>query len=223
MLASGANSLNSPQPTGEVILVRHGETVGQSSIRLYGHTDIALSELGWQQMDKVGSLFAGQNFQQIISSPLIRSQASAEMIRHHCSPLPKLVVIEGFREINFGRWEGWTYEEAFIRDPENFAQLHQNQHEFCFPEGESKPQFRTRVTQAITQEVFPNNQRTLAILHKGIIKVIISALTGLHVDIASQLPVFLGSIYRLHYHENGWHLHTRNEVTHLGTTLIEDK
>ena len=30
----------------DLILLRHGETVGQSSIRLYGATDIALSPIG---------------------------------------------------------------------------------------------------------------------------------------------------------------------------------
>jgi broad specificity phosphatase PhoE len=34
----------------ELLLVRHGETVGQSSIRLYGATDVALSDEGELQM-----------------------------------------------------------------------------------------------------------------------------------------------------------------------------
>jgi broad specificity phosphatase PhoE len=33
-----------------LVLVRHGETVGHSSIRYYGRTDVALSDLGRRQM-----------------------------------------------------------------------------------------------------------------------------------------------------------------------------
>src|SRR5208282_5591650 len=37
-----------------LILVRHGETEGESSIRYHGRTDVALSELGRTQMNLAG-------------------------------------------------------------------------------------------------------------------------------------------------------------------------
>ena len=37
-----------------LILVRHGETEGESSIRYHGRTDVALSELGRAQMRLAG-------------------------------------------------------------------------------------------------------------------------------------------------------------------------
>ncbi|MGA2411387.1 MAG: histidine phosphatase family protein, partial [Candidatus Binataceae bacterium] len=36
-----------------LVLVRHGETVGNSNIRYYGRTDIGLSDLGRNQMRAV--------------------------------------------------------------------------------------------------------------------------------------------------------------------------
>ena len=33
-----------------IVLVRHGETTGESSIRYYGATDVPLSDLGRQQV-----------------------------------------------------------------------------------------------------------------------------------------------------------------------------
>lgn len=223
--ASAANWSFTPSvesSPGEVILVRHGETLGQSSIRLYGHTDIELSEIGWQQMKKVESVLSGQSFQQIIASPLGRSYAPAEMIRQAYGSVAKLRVIEAFREINFGHWESWTYEEARVRDPQNFQQWKLNRHVFNFPGGETKHAFRTRVLQAVNDDLFPIQQRTLAILHKGIIKILITAFTGLSEEAAHQLPVFLGSIHRLRYSAQGWYLHTSNEITHLGDLLIEE-
>ena len=37
----------------ELFLVRHGETTGQSSVRLYGATDVPLSDLGREQVRAV--------------------------------------------------------------------------------------------------------------------------------------------------------------------------
>ena len=56
-------------------LVRHGETVGQSSIRYYGATDIELSDLGREQVRRARDRLAGQAFEVVGASSLSRSSA----------------------------------------------------------------------------------------------------------------------------------------------------
>ena len=53
-----------------LILVRHGETEGQSSIRYYGATDIPLSELGREQVRRARELVAVQGFEVVWASSL---------------------------------------------------------------------------------------------------------------------------------------------------------
>ena len=88
----------------ELVLLRHGETAGQSSIRFYGSTDIELSESGREQMKRAGDVLRQQTFKTIITSPLRRSRdgAAIALNGHSVEPL----IVEHFREIHFGRIRG---------------------------------------------------------------------------------------------------------------------
>src|SRR5690349_823755 len=100
----------SPPPgraTRRLVLVRHGETVGQSSIRYYGSTDIALNDAGLDQMRWVRALLARERFDAVYTSKLQRTVQAARII---APDLPARAV-EGFNEICFGAWEGLTREE----------------------------------------------------------------------------------------------------------------
>ena len=69
-------------------LLRHGEPLGGSRYR--GQVDDALSETGWQQMWQ--AVDGCKDWQQIITSPLQRCQAFAELLGErrgipvHCEP-----------------------------------------------------------------------------------------------------------------------------------------
>ncbi len=65
----------------ELILVRHGETVGDSALRLYGSTDVELSDLGRSQMRRVKAVLAGLVVDRMWVSPLSRSAESGEIVR----------------------------------------------------------------------------------------------------------------------------------------------
>ena len=67
-----------PAPT--LVLLRHGETVGQSSIRLHGATDVALSSVGEQQAQRAAAALAGRHFARVLCSPLQRARRTAEIV-----------------------------------------------------------------------------------------------------------------------------------------------
>ena len=201
---------------GELILVRHGETVGESSVRLYGATDVALSELGARQVERAAAALRPEPFDAIVVSPLSRSRRSGELLAAGREPTPALRVVEAFREIDFGAWEGWTFDEARARDPESYARWGQDGLEFRFPGGESRRGFLQRVRAASSDAVFPSGGRTLAALHKGVIKIVIATLTGLEHEDAARLPVALGGYYRLRHDGARWRLIGGLEIAHLG-------
>ena len=64
-----------------LVLVRHGETAGQSSIRYYGATDLALSESGCRQMERVRAALAGEEFDAVYTSELQRTITAARIRR----------------------------------------------------------------------------------------------------------------------------------------------
>ena len=76
--------MNQPAPPAPdaptLILLRHGETVGQSSIRLHGATDVALSAVGEQQAERAAAALAALPIARALCSPLQRARKTAEIV-----------------------------------------------------------------------------------------------------------------------------------------------
>lgn len=205
-------------PMTGLLLLRHGETVGQSSIRLYGATDIALSEVGEEQARRAAAVLRPHRFTRVLTSPLQRARRSAEIVlTGHANADAALEVVPEFREIDFGAWEGWTYAEAEARDPDGFRRWRSEGHEFTYPGGESRAAFHARVrAAALTRLGAPGPGLALAVLHKGVIKAIVAALTGQEPAAVAELPVSLGSLHRLDRVDGAWKLTATGDTAHLG-------
>ncbi|MGD9580887.1 MAG: histidine phosphatase family protein [Vampirovibrionia bacterium] len=202
----------------ELILVRHGETKGKSSERLYGSTDIELSEIGCMQMKLAGDALKDLSFDRILTSPLSRSINGAKLVTNKQN---SSTIIEDFTEIDFGLWEGLTFEEVKQKDPDNYAEWKKGDLEFTFPSGDSKKTFFNRIAKTAKKELNDYNGSTLAVLHKGVIKGIIAELTGKHITEMSYYHIELGSIHRLIKDADGWHIINSNETAHLKNYRIE--
>jgi broad specificity phosphatase PhoE len=216
MDAAGAGVAAGRVPA-ECVLVRHGETTGNSAVRLYGCTDVPLSDHGRRQMACVRDALRHETFDRVVVSPLARSRESASIV----APGLEAVVEPGFTEIDFGLWEGWTFDEARARDPEGYAAWQRDGPRFRFPGGEERAAFHARVRDAAVR-VFAAPCRTLAVLHKGVIKIVVAALLDAPLEAISALPVDLGGIHRLRRTNDGWLYTSRNEVAHLGTERTPD-
>ena len=87
------------------------------------------------------------------------------------------------------------------------------------PGGEPRASFHARVRDAaLTHLGAPCEQGpVLAVLHKGVIKAVLAALTGRPPAEFAELPVTLGSLHRLRWRPDGaWELASSNETAHLG-------
>lgn len=203
----------------DIYIVRHGETSGESSVRLYGKTNIGLSDSGREQMRLAGNHLEHIPFKQVFVSPLSRSQESARIMLSGRGPEPE--VVAGFREISFGDWEGWTLDEAAERDPENYMEWKKGSVDFQFPGGDRKSEFFLKKAAAANETFSDCQLPALAVLHKGVIKGVLSALLNLSLDEVSPMHIELGSIHHLQRNENSsWTLIATNETSHLGDTRI---
>jgi len=199
----------------ELIVVRHGETAGESSIRLYGKTDIELSDFGREQMRRVAAALREIEFAAVYASPLKRSLESARIAAGGREP--GIFIEEGFREINFGNWEGWTLPEAAERDPENYALWEKKTADFGFPGGDTKPGFFTRIMETARSVFSSPPLPALAVLHKGVIRGVLAALAERPLEEFMHAPIELGGIHRLRRTPAGrWELTASNETKHLG-------
>ncbi len=177
-----------------IVLVRHGETVGQSSIRYYGATDTALSGLGADQAAAAARAIGKANgsvaFDCVVASPLQRAWRSASII----APQRRIRLEAGFREIDFGDWEGLTREEIEVRDPEAYAQWRCEGIEFDFPGGERRNDFRARVVEGLERVMALPVRSVLLVAHKGIVRTVAERLSG--ETLGSEHPE-LGAVYEV--------------------------
>jgi broad specificity phosphatase PhoE len=157
-----------------IVLVRHGETVGNSSVRFHGSGDVALSDEGRQQMRDTAFRLRSEIFDLVMASPLQRSWEAAWVVSGGAS-----VRLEAdFREVHFGRWEGLTKEEIEASDPILFADWQSKSEGFEYPSGELRADFHRRVERGLSRLLDSGASSALLVVHKGVIRVIAEKLLG---------------------------------------------
>ena len=171
-----------------IVLVRHGETVGQSSIRYYGATDVALSDRGREQVREAALALPGDAFDLVLTSPLSRAWESARML----APNGAVRILDEFREIDFGRWEGLTADEIRARDPIRYQDWQQGRPGFEYPDGERRADFQARVDRAGEAMGAGGLRSILVVVHKGVIRAIVRKVVG--EELAEGLPELGGSV-----------------------------
>ena len=200
---------------GRLILVRHGETEGESSIRYHGRTDVALSELGREQMRRAARAIetnhGGVNFARVFS--LVRASEGARIVAGDSAPT---VTIHEFAEVHFGLFEGLTADEIRDRYPDDFARWNADRLApgYTYPEGESRPDFTTRIERGLERMLAlwtPLDGDALLVAHRGVIRAIVRKLTR------REPVVELGSIHILRF-DGDWHAEMLDVLDHLNDT-----
>ena len=99
-----------PTPT-TLLLVRHGETDDNASMRLSGWTDTDLSLRGESQIELLAEHFnrAHGHIEALYASPLIRARRTADAIGLLTGHAP--VLLDDLREMYFGELDGRPFEE----------------------------------------------------------------------------------------------------------------
>jgi broad specificity phosphatase PhoE len=200
-----------------LILVRHGETAGESSIRYHGRNDVPLSDLGRAQMRAaraaINENHGGLTFDRVFSSPLVRATEGARILVD--TPAP--IALKEFAEVHFGDFEGLTREEISARFPDEYVRWRADplSPAYTYPGGESRAAFTARVERGVvlmlsqwTPERAPGATRALVVAHRGVIRTIVKTLTG------ADPIVELGSIQILEY-PSAWNPAALDLVGHL--------
>ncbi len=148
------------------IWVRHGETIQNQERRYLGHFNASLTENGRKQVEQVAARLAGEKITRIYSSDLERCKKTAEIISsyHHMIP----VEVKALRELNFGLWDGKTYEEIMKDDRELVQKWYDNPFDFSPPQGETLNQLGRRIDKWLEEECLKmNNNDTIVFVSHG--------------------------------------------------------
>jgi broad specificity phosphatase PhoE len=151
--------------------------------RCYGSLDVRLSEHGLAQAeDLVGRLT--ELYDVVCSSPRLRAVETAEPLAA-ARGVP-VQVDERLREIDFGAFEGRTYDEIERTEPDLFRTWMERPTEVRFPGGESYCDVRERALAAYA-EIRASHECAVVVAHGGVIRAGLAAWLGMPDDTIFRL------------------------------------
>ncbi|HEU5160661.1 MAG TPA: bifunctional RNase H/acid phosphatase [Streptosporangiaceae bacterium] len=173
------------------LLLRHGQTPWSVERRFAGVGDIPLTDTGIAQARAAATALAAAGIDAIVSSPLRRCRDTAKEIAAvvGCSVREE----DGFRETDFGAWEGLTFGEARERWPKELSAWLADP-AVAPPDGESFADTGRRVATALDKlMVRYRHQTVLVVSHVTPIKLLLrhallappETLYRIHLDVAS--------------------------------------
>ncbi|HLJ30672.1 MAG TPA: histidine phosphatase family protein [Candidatus Angelobacter sp.] len=142
-----------------LVIVRHGQSernVAKEQANASGATvlganlrdvDTPLTPLGVQQAITTGQFLRDKsNFDVIFSSPYMRTLQTSQHILGQLTAVPRIVMEERIREIEFGMLDGLTHQGVRERYPDEWARRErEGKYWYRPPGGESRPDVALRV------------------------------------------------------------------------------
>ena len=177
------------------LLLRHGQTPMSVERRYAGRTDAPLTDAGIQQAVAAAKRLAAAGIDAIVASPLRRAMRTAEEVSA-VTGVP-VTADDGFRETDFGAWEGLTFAEVRKRWPSELTAWLSDP-SIAPPGGESFAQVSDRVTAALHRVLAARaGQTVLIVSHVTPIKTLVAAallappaaLFRMHLDVAALCQV----------------------------------
>ncbi len=177
------------------LLLRHGQTPMSVQKRYAGRLDVPLTDTGIRQANAAAKRLAGAGIDVIVTSPLLRAARTAQEVAAVTGA--PVVTDEGFRETDFGAWEGLTFAEVRERWPAEVTTWLADP-EVAPPGGECFADVRTRVTNALHRVLTGRARQTVLIVsHVTPIKTLVAAallapppaLYRMHLDVAALCEI----------------------------------
>jgi broad specificity phosphatase PhoE len=190
-----------------IVFARHGETAPNRDGLILGRADPGLTDEGRRQADRLAELLSREEPVAVLTSPLLRSRETAEVIAAACGleaePDERLV------EIDWGAWEGRPVEGIASAEMERLRA-----DAGTAPEGESLGALGQRV-KAFCGEALEHDGLVVAVTHVSPIKAAVAWTLGAPDDAAFRMFVALASVTRVAQRSRGPVLISFNETAHL--------
>lgn len=156
-----------------ITLFRHGLTEGNKQKVYMGWNDSPLSKEAIQQLSAYP--FNKETYDFFVSSDLGRCLCTFQRLFPNVKPM----ALRELREMNFGLFEGKTYEE--LKEEKEYQQWIHNMSSYAPPDGESFGEFSRRVDKGWKEIVDVMVQRdyrnTFIVTHGGVIRYLLDKLS----------------------------------------------
>ena len=199
----------------KIYLIRHGQTDWNLEGKIQGRHDVSLNETGAKQAELLAMGMDKRPVVQIFSSRQKRALETAQAVgrRQHVA----VTVIDGLEEVEFGEWEGKTWDEISREYPEEFKIWCTEPAEIVPPGGESRPQIYRRIENALN-EILRRSRGDIAIVsHGAALAYMVSLMLEKELGDHDEIIVKNASISTVEYdRETGkFYMAEANDVSHL--------
>lgn len=186
-----------------LFLIRHGNTVDEETKKIYkGRTDIPLSRTGILRMHGAASFLSAFTLDRIYTSTLSRSIDSGRIIA--TGQGTDIEVTPAFDEVDFGVWEGLSFEEIRERYPEDLRLWLKDPATYPPPRGESFKKAQKRGMGRLRKIMREHTGRQVGIVaHAGILRIMIFALLGMRLTKLFRMGQGYGCINIIDVYEDG--------------------
>ena len=155
----------------KISLLRHGKTTENGIYR--GHTDVALTDQGLEQMQQAVAGF-DLPVDYLVSSDLQRCAKFAALLA------TKEQLDKRFQEMSFGDWDGKSRSDIWSTQPEAVNAFWSNPMESSPPNGESVSQLQARAMEAFHEHVKCaidlHCEHMLIVTHGGVIRAMLGSI-----------------------------------------------
>ena len=172
----------------QLVLLRHAQA--ELHGRFCGHSNPGLSIEGQREIPHIIGRLSSMPPSVVWSSDLRRAEQTAAPIAKHFGIA--LQTSSSLREMNFGLWEGLTWEEVEVQFPQDARAWSKS-----FPRGrphggESFDEFQKRVVTELERLLKEPEHRVLIVTHAGFIRTAVAAALGMPDDQILSIGVDYG-------------------------------
>ncbi|GLZ37107.1 histidine phosphatase family protein [Actinokineospora sp. NBRC 105648] len=197
--------------SGELVLIRHGQTHCTRQGRFCGDHDGGLSPVGERMGGYLAEHPALAGTELLLCSPARRALATAEPIGGRTG-LP-VTVDDRLRELSFGAWEDRLPAE--VADTPAHQRWTEDPALFTPPGGESGLAVMARAVAAV-RDALEHSSRVAVVTHKAPVRLIMSFFLGLPPSRYREIAaVTVGSVTRLRLSDGRATLRAVGELDHL--------
>jgi len=205
----------------KLVLIRHGETHwNKDGLVQGGESDIQLNDTGLGQARKLAAFLENESITAVLSSPLQRATATAEVIASlHQLPIE---IDQGLRELKVGDLEGTSISKLTTTFSQFLLQRWQDREIMRLPNGESLVELQGRAWEVIERLLerygsSPGHNRNTSVVivsHYFVTLAIILKALGLPLDYLIRFKVDLGGLSVLEFRDYGARLVTFNDTSY---------
>jgi probable phosphoglycerate mutase len=190
--------------TGEIVVVRHGQTDANARGLLLGRLDVDLDDVGRAQAEAVAAAVGPPDL--VLSSPLARARQTAAAFGQEVEVVPDWI------ELDYGEWDGRPAGDV----PADVWRAWRAEPDFTPPGGESLARLTLRVHAALDDLAARlDGRRAVVVTHVSPVKAAVAWALDVGPGLAWRTYVAPASITRLGVVDGRPTLRGFNEVLHL--------